>query len=336
LTKNLTTLRNECPFVAFFLAFSLLAIPSAQGSGLAQYRGPGVVIRYEPPMHDAAATVAAMYPRVKDELEAKIGWSVDFTPEVVLVRESRVFLQRGGSELVTAYAVPAQNLIVIDYAKMEKTPFYLGATLEHELCHLLVHRKISSNIPRWFDEGVAQWASGGIADIANPGEKDILKQAVLSHRMVALADLSSAFPSQSKELLLAYEESRSFIEYFVREYGAGKLRAVLQEMRDNKTLPEAFTKVLSADLNVFEEKWRVSLRRRYSWFIYASDHFYWLLFFAAALVTFIGYLRLRKRMKDYPDDGEEAEFSGSQDWQVNATRHGEHPRNCKKNRQQNR
>jgi hypothetical protein len=313
LIKILTTLRNECAVAAFILLFSLFPAPPARGSEFALYSGPGVVIRYEPRMHNAAAALAAMYPRVKDDLEAKTGWSVGFTPDVMLVRENRVFLQRTGSDLVTAYAVPGQNLIVIDYAKMERTPFDLQATLEHELCHLLVHRMISSDIPRWLDEGIAQWASGGIADIVNPGEKDILKQAVLSHRMVALRDLSSAFPSQPRELLLAYEESRSFIDFFVREYGAGKLRAVLHEMRDNKTLSEAFTKVLSTDLNVLEEKWRESLTGKYSWSAYASDHIYRLLFFAAALVTFIGYLRLRKRMKNYKDEEEENGLSDPED-----------------------
>jgi hypothetical protein len=310
LTKTLTTLRNDCAAVALFLLFSLFATPPARGSEFTLYSRPGVVIRYEPRMLNAAAALAAMYPRVKDDLEAKIGWSVDFTPEVVLIRENRVFLQSSGSELVTAYAVPGNDLVVIDYAKMERTPFDLQATLEHELCHLLVHRMIPSDIPRWLDEGIAQWASGGIADIVNPGEKDILKQAVLSHRIVALRDLSSAFPAQPGELILAYEESRSFIDFIVRQYGADKLRMVLHEMGDNKTLPEAITDVLSTDLNVLEKKWRASLLRRYSWSAYAADHIYWLLFFAAALVTFIGYIRLRRRMKNYKDEEEEGGFSG--------------------------
>jgi hypothetical protein len=310
LVKILTTLRNDFAVAAFFLIFLLFAAPQVRGSELALYSGPGVVIRYEPRMLNAAAALAAMYPRVKDDLEAKIGRSVGFTPDVVLVRKNRVFLQKAGSELVTAYAVPGQDLIVIDYAKMERTPFDLQATLEHELCHLLVHRMISSDIPRWLDEGIAQWASGGIADIVNPGEKDILKQAVLSHRIVALRDLSSAFPAQPGELILAYEESRSFIDFIVRQYGADKLRMVLHEMGDNKTLPEALTTVLAADLNVLEGKWRGSLTRKYSWPAYVSDHIYWVLFFAAALVTFIGYLRLRRRMKNYKDEEEESGFGG--------------------------
>jgi hypothetical protein len=313
LTKILIILRSNFAVAAFFLVFSLCTTRPAVGSGFALYTGPGVVIRYELRMYNAAAALAAMYPRVKDDLEAKIGWSVGFTPEVALVRESKVFLQRAGSDLITAYAVPRQDLIVIDYAKMERTPFDLQSTLEHELCHLLLHGMISSDIPRWLDEGVAQWVSGGIADIVNPGERDVLKQAVLSRRMVALRDLSSAFPPQPKKLLLAYEESRSFIDFVVQEYGADKLRAVLHEMRDNKTAQEAFAKVMFTDLNVLENKWQESLVRKYSWFTYVSDHIYWMLFFAAALVTFIGYLRLMKRMKNYRDEEEEAGFSGSRD-----------------------
>ncbi len=292
---------------ACILFFLTLSVPSAYGSESARYNGPGIVIRYEPAMRNAAAGLAALYPEVKADLEAKTGWRVDFTPVVVLIRENRIFLQVAGSELVTAYAVPQQDLIVIDYAKMERTPFDLRATTEHELCHLLAHRMISSGIPRWLDEGIAQWASGGIADIVNPYEKNVLKQAVLSRRVIPLGDLSSTFPEQPGDLILAYEESRSFIDFMVHEYGTGRLRAVLHEMAKGRTVSEALSAVLSADLSVLEKKWRESLVRKYSWSAYASDQVYWLLFFAAALITFIGYLRLRRRMKNYRDEDEEGD-----------------------------
>ncbi len=297
------------------LLLSVIAARPACGSGFAAYKGPGVVIRYERPMHNAAAGLAALYPGIRADLEAKTGWIVDFTPEVVLIRQNRVFLQTAGSDIVTAYAVPGEDLIVIDYAKMERTPLDLQATTEHELCHLLLHRKISSGIPRWLDEGVAQWASGGIADIINPGEKDILKQAVLSGRVIPLGDLFSAFPAQPRDMILAYEESRSFIDFIVHEYGAGRLRELLREMAKGKAIQEAFSEVLPEDANVIEKKWLENLVRRYSWPAYASDHIYWVLFFAAALITFIGYLRLRRRMKNYRDEEENDDITGQgDDW----------------------
>jgi hypothetical protein len=107
----------------------------------------------------------------------------------------------------------------MDYSKIDRTPFDLQATFEHELSHLLLHKNIKApNIPKWLDEGVAQWASGGIADIINPGNKDILKQAVISENVIPLYEISVAFPSQSREFILSYQESRSFVEFIVHEY----------------------------------------------------------------------------------------------------------------------
>jgi TRAP-type C4-dicarboxylate transport system permease small subunit len=312
LTKTLTLLRSNRVLLSL-LFFPLFAAQPALGSGFSQYSGPGVVVSYEPRMQNAAAAVAAMYPRVKADLEEKTGWSVNFTPGVVLIRENRLFLQSAGSELVTAYAVPGRDLIVIDFAKMDRTPFDLQATLEHELCHLLVHRMVSSDIPRWLDEGVAQWASGGIADIINPGEKDILRQAVISHTIIPLDALSAAFPSQPRDFILAYQESRSFIDFIVHGYGADKLRAVLHAMADHRTLPDALSAVLSVNIEALQEKWQARLLRTYSWPAYASDHIYWALFFAAALVTFIGYIRLIWRMKHYKDEEERDEPGSPED-----------------------
>jgi hypothetical protein len=313
--RSAASIKSRGKTAVFTLLFLVFAALPAYGAAFARYSGPGVVIRYEPHMRNAAASVADLYPRVKADLEAKTGWRVDFSPQVVLIRENRVFLKIAGSELITAFAVPGQDLIVIDYAKMERTPFDLKATTEHELCHLLVHRRISLGIPRWLDEGVAQWASGGIADILNPGEKDILKQAVLSGRIIPLAALSAAFSSGPREMILAYQESKSFIDFIVHEYGTDGLRAVLHEMADGRTVSRAFSSALPADLNVLEKRWREGLVRKYSWSSYASDQIYWLLFIAAAFITFIGYLRLRHRMKNYRDEEEDEEggFSGPGD-----------------------
>ena len=97
--------------------------------------------------------------------------------------------------------MPERNLIVIDYSKMNRIPFDLEDTFKHELSHILLHQEIdASSLPKWLDEGVAQWASGGIADILRTGEKDLLQQAVLSHRMLALKDIScnlSGFPERT-------------------------------------------------------------------------------------------------------------------------------------------
>jgi hypothetical protein len=191
----------------------------------------------------------------------------------------------------------------MDYSKIDRTPFDLQATFEHELSHLLLHKNIKApNIPKWLDEGVAQWASGGIADIINPGNKDILKQAVISENVIPLYEISVAFPSQSREFILSYQESRSFVEFIVHEYGADKLLSILNSLKKGNPIEQAVYESLSINLNILEQHWLKSLPRKYSWPSYIANHIYWILFFAAALISLIGYLRFRIRLKNYRDE----------------------------------
>ncbi len=291
------------PVIAAFLLIALIA-PSPASAALAVLNGPGIVVRYEAPLRNAAVSLAEIYPKVKADLEAKTGWTVTFVPAVVLIRQHREFRKQTGSDLVTAYAEPWRDLIVIDFSKMERTPFDLQATLEHELCHLLIHNMTGPDVPRWLDEGIAQWVSGGMADIMNPEEKDILKQAVLSRTLIPLRDIS-AFPEQPGPLVLAYQESRSFIEFIEQEYGPGKLREILRALGSGEKPDRAIAEALSIEMNAIEDKWQAALVRRYSWPMYVADHIYWVLFFAAGIITLLGYIRFRRRLKNYRDEEEE-------------------------------
>lgn len=290
--------------VLLFILVASFCTSVACAAGMQQYNGQGVVVRYAPALRGAAVSLAGAYPGIRADLERKLGWKADFVPLVILIRRNSRFRESAQNDLVTAFAVPGEDLIVIDYSKMQGTPFDVGATLEHELCHLLLHRNVQSP-PRWLDEGVAQWASGGIADILNPGEKNILKQTSMSDRLIPLEDLSVFFPGKPRAFLLAYEESKSFVEYIVHRYGAGKLRAVLHGMKRGENVNSAIRNTLGLDLDSLQDAWKGSLRRRYSWPSYLADNLFWILFFAAALVTLVGYIQAKRRLRNYRDEEDE-------------------------------
>lgn len=282
--------------------------PHLEAVELKQLNGPEVIIRYEPALESAAVGLAEVYPGIRADVEKKLAWRIGFIPVVVLIRRHDLFLRESRNDLVTAFAVPGENLIAIDYSRMERTPFDLRATLAHELCHLLLHRNIEDPpLPRWLDEGIAQWVGGG-ADILDTGERDVLKQAVLAGNLLQLSDISVHFPEQPRALRLSYEESRSLVEFIVQEYGTGKLLSILEGLHDKKTVEQAVSENLPVGLGTLEGNWRDSLLRKYSWQTYLADHIYWILFFLAALGTICGYLRLRKRFKNYRDEGDEDLF----------------------------
>ena len=294
------------------LIFILTA--SSGAAEMEEYHGPEITVRYEVPLKDAAIRLASAYGAAGADIEAKLGWRLQGSPVVVLVRDHDAFQETARNTLVTAFAMPARDLIVIDYSRMNRVPFDLEDTLRHELSHILLHQEIdASSIPKWLDEGVAQWASGGMADILRTGEKDLLQQAVLSHRLIALDNLVSTFPASPNEFILAYEESKSFTEYIVKKYGEEKLRLILKGLKKNETFEQTAYDNLGLPLNKLEEKWKDSLSKENLWISYAADHLSWLLFFFAALISIAGYCVAKRRMKNYRDDGDEQVKEDSDD-----------------------
>lgn len=290
----------------FILIVVSLSVQVAWAAELGEMAGPDLVIRYDPALQHAAAGLARKFPLLKRETEEMLGLTLQAAPTVVLLKDGREFRDYVDNDLTTAFAVRGEDLIVIDYSKMDRNPFDLDATLKHELTHLLLKDIAVSGLPKWFDEGVAQWASGGIADIMNPGSEDVLRRAVLSGNLPDLKEIRRIFPNDPGGLILAYQASRSFVEYMTKEHGDAKLRAVLADMRGGKDLEQAVGDNLSTDLATIEQKWRRHLVRGYSWTAYVADRIYWLLFVFAALATFVGYLSFRRRMKAYRDEDEDS------------------------------
>ena len=290
------------------LVLILILTASSSAAEMEEYRGPEITVRYEPPLKDVARRISSVYKKTRTDIEAKLGCRMRSAPFVVLIGSNAAFQEMAGNKLVTAFAEAGRNLIVIDYSRMDRVPFDLEDTFKHELTHVLLHQGIGdSHLPKWLDEGVAQWASGGIADIMRTGDKDLLQQAVLSHRVFSLTEISLNFPDSPNGLILAYEESKSFTEFIVKHYGEAKLRLLLQGLENQGTIEQAIYDNYGVSLDMLEQKWKKGLIRENSWIEYIADHMYWLLFFLAALITIAGYCAVKRRMRNYRDEEDEAE-----------------------------
>ena len=262
-------------------------------------------IIYEDSLSAVAQEVTKAYPSVKSELAQTLQWQVDFRPDIVLAKDSEQFRKFAGSNIIVAYAVPGRNLIVLDTSRVYAKPFSLEATLKHELCHLLLHRNIEQGeLPRWLDEGVCQWASGGIAELLSGEEDRALAKAVIYDSLIDIRELNR-FPSDEKSLILAYQESKSIVEYIVRAYGSQGLLTFLKKLQDGEAIHEAARKSFSVSLAGLEKEWRSSLKRKHTWFLYFSNNIYTVVFTLAALVTIYGFIRLVKKRRAYKDEEEE-------------------------------
>ena len=296
------TLELDKLFVFFFLFLILFSNPLH--AEMKVFQTKEVAILFDKRLENVAREVQSVYPSVKADVVGTLKWNVDFVPDVVLIKDKEAFSKVGGSDLVIAFAVPARNLIVLDTSRVYTKPFTLESTLKHELCHLVLHKNIDDGrLPRWLDEGVCQWASGGIAELMMEDGEKTLTRATISGNVISLENLDT-FPRDGKSLILAYEESKSIIEYMASEYGDKGILQILQHLKERDSLNDSILNGLSVSTSELETKWLAHLRRKHTWFTYLSYNIYTILFFLAAIITVYGFIRLLKKKREYVDEDE--------------------------------
>lgn len=299
----------------FVVIFLILAHQSGFGrvSGFAQndletLETDLTAIHFPAQLRNAAQQIGRMYPGIKSELERTLQLPVDFKPNILLMNDRRRFREATGSDMVVAVALPQRNLMVIDYTRMADSPFMLRTTLMHELSHLLLHRHIGSEfLPRWLDEGVSQWVTGGVSELITDPGWSVLENAVMRDNLFRFDELAS-FPSGRSETMLAYQQSKSFVEYIVEVYGENALLGILREMSMNASVDRAFASVLPHTLREVEHNWSNTLQARVSWITYISRNMFQLLFLFAALLVIIAFLKKFVERRRQHDDDEEFDY----------------------------
>jgi hypothetical protein len=291
------------------LAFIFILTPFSQkadGSFTGVLEGEGVRVLFEKPLQQTAAETVRLYPSIKEDLEVLFGWKIAFAPTVMLFHDHNRFRMTVDSDLVVAYAIPGKNLILIDYSTMQTDPFKMEAVFKHELCHLLLHRYMpNERLPKWLDEGIAQWVSGGLADVLMNLNKSELNRAMLSHHYIPIRTLTERFPKDGPLLMLAYEESRSLVEYIIDVYEVKGLLHILDRLQNGDGIDSAVQQSLSISFEELEQTWHEGLKSRMAWFLLVSNNLYEILFFVASLALIIGFVRILLKKRAYSSDKED-------------------------------
>lgn len=265
-----------------------------------------VVVVFEEPLRSVAEEVAKRYPSIKQDLENTFQWPVDFRPTLVLVRSGEQFQKIAGTGLIVAFAVPQKKLMVIDYSKMNTSPFTLGSTLKHELCHLLLHHYIDrQRLPKWLDEGICQWASDGIVEVIMGSDRSVLARAGLRGKYFPMRVLDTRFPGDKASLQLAYAQSKSFVNYISREFGRDGVLHLLNNLKYGLAFEDAIAESFSISFERMEKEWLDNIRKKNTWFTYLAIHIYEFLFLFGAVILVIGFVRAMLKKRRYRDMDED-------------------------------
>ncbi len=293
-----------------FWGFFILSAQYAQASEFNALKGNGVNVLFSPSLKAIAEETAQMAPKIKIELQEIFKWPFDWNPTVILMNDHQRFLKMTHSPLVVGFAVPKEDIVVIDASRIGN-PVNFANILKHELCHLLLHETINKvPIPRWFDEGVAQWVANGVMDIVHEQKEALLPKAAFSDRLIPLGRLANDFPRNENELRLAYEESKSVIDTIISTHGKARLLEIMALMKEGIPLREAVFRALDTPLYKIEEEWRASLKQNIAWFAHLSYYLYEILFALGALILVYGFIKGVKRKRSYMEEEDPSEKFG--------------------------
>jgi hypothetical protein len=269
-------------------------------------RGEEITVLYDQGLDGLAEYIRGIYPEASSDIRKALGWSVPSKPLVVLVANQQRFKAMSGSELFSAFAVPRRNTVVIHCSPQNTQMVLLGEILKHELCHLALHHHIpSARLPKWLDEGICQWVSGSLGEIM--AGSSAVQPTGLSNRHIPLRRLEHRFPTDKSLLLLAYQQSRSFVEYMVKEYGRQSLLKILAKLKKGEPIESAVAAAAGKSLESLEKEWLKERRGKWVWLVWVTQYFYHILFFlGGVLVVGVAVRRTmgKGRFHDMDDDEE--------------------------------
>jgi Peptidase MA superfamily len=135
---------------------------------------------------------------------------------------------------------------------------WVGIVVPHELTHLVFDSAVSNPYhfpPRWLNEGVAVYLSQGY----DSSDRGSVARAARDGSLIPLAGLTGQFPTSAEQFFLAYAESVSAVDYFIRTHGQDALVALIRSYADGRTDDEAFQSAVGMDLAAFDAAWIADL-----------------------------------------------------------------------------
>jgi hypothetical protein len=135
---------------------------------------------------------------------------------------------------------------------------WVDTLVAHELTHLVFDTATDNPYrmpPRWLNEGVAVYLSEGYTR----SWQLTVEQAARQGSLIPLDGLAGLFPTPVDQFRLAYGESVSAVDYFVRTHGEESLWQLVRSYADGRSDDEAFTAAIGMDLAGFNEAWMGSL-----------------------------------------------------------------------------
>ena len=167
----------------------------------------------------------------------------------VVVKKSQT---QAGSLITEGQAFSTENIVLVDGGARSA----LGVAT-HEITHIIVSRATKDSyvgVPLWLNEGLAEF--GNVEQ--DSGYDRYLEWAVDTNRLFPFSSLNR-FPGNPNLTLVAYGQSKSFIEFLVNKYPKENMKNLMKEISNRKSINESFISSYGKNLNDLEDEWKSTL-----------------------------------------------------------------------------
>jgi len=134
---------------------------------------------------------------------------------------------------------------------------YAATVVPHELTHVVfgdITRNPYHSPANWLNEGIAVYVSQGF----DSSDKQLVEQAAADGSLMPLSAISGMFPTTQERFFLAYAESVSAVDYFVRTYGHDDLIKLVKAFGTGASDDEAFKTAIGLGIDGFDKAWMKS------------------------------------------------------------------------------
>ena len=140
--------------------------------------------------------------------------------------------------------------------------FNWGATLWHELAHVITLQMSNQRVPRWLSEGISVFEEKRARQRWAREMELVFAQALDQGALLSLEDLDSGF-SDPEKISLAYYESSLFVEHIIQLVGEKKLHDLLRAYGRGLDTEMAFEKSLGFTLKQLQKSFDDFLEDRF-------------------------------------------------------------------------
>jgi tetratricopeptide (TPR) repeat protein len=208
-------------------------------------------------------------PLAKQALEA-LSKRWEFTPkgpilvEVFPLHDDFAVRNVGLTGMIGALGACFGRVVTMDSPKARPPgDFNWGATLWHEMAHVITLQLSNQRLPRWLSEGISVFEEKRARPEWGREMEVAFARALETGEVIKLTELNASFQNPEK-ISLAYYEASLLVEHIVDKHGEPALRALVKSFADGVDTEGAVKKVLSSNLDALQTTFDAFLTQRFA------------------------------------------------------------------------